>query len=319
MIRTLIISGIVVLALTPVAAAGNGVNVRWFSQQYTQSRAGAGARIDIHRSVAGRPARVSQLTGRVTVDGSLTELHVKVTGGAATKSSPGPQFRSLPAGSPIFKKTQPAGPGSFWYPDGGGHACMYSPNSVLPCFTVIGNRKGGPPVTPPPPIAIAAHVADRMGLSPGKLKASPSNAGMTGAASWFWLDPAPTTQQLSLTLAGEAVTVTAIPVVRWSFGDGATHDGGAGVPYRPGATPEAAVTHVYDTRCLAGDLRRDPYVLASCGSDGYQLVAAVTWQISYRATGSVAAAGTLPTRTTTSFTTYPVSEARAFLVPGATG
>ena len=60
-------------------------------------------------------------------------------------------------------------------------------------------------------------------------------------------------------------------------------------------------------------------MLASCGSDGYELIAAVTWQISYRATGPVATAGTLPARTTTSFTAYPVSEARAFLVPGAAG
>jgi hypothetical protein len=195
--------------------------------------------------------------------------------------------------------------------------CIYSPGSALPCFTVTGAP--GVPVTPTGPTAIAARVAARLSLSTGQIHESPTNPGLTGAASWFWLDPPPTTQQLSLTLAGEAVTVTAIPVVRWSFGDGATHDGGVGVPYRPGAPPEAAVTHVYGTRCLTGDQGRDPYVLASCGSDGYQLIAAVTWQISYRATGPVAAAGTLPTRTTTSFTAYPVSEARAFLVPGAAG
>jgi len=115
------------------------------------------------------------------------------------------------------------------------------------------------------------------------------------------------------------VTLTAVPRVTWQFGDGASIDGGAGVPYQPGSVPPDAITHVYDTRCLPGDQGRDPYVLASCGSDGYPVVAAVTWEISYRATGSVAATGTLPTRTTSSSDAYAVSEARAFLVQGTAG
>ena len=49
---------------------------------------------------------------------------------------------------------------------------------------------------------------------------------------------------------------------------------------------------------------------------GYQLVATVSWKISYQADGPVAASGTLPARTTTSSADYPVSEARAFLVKG---
>jgi hypothetical protein len=315
MIRTTITTGFVFLLLAPVAAAGNGINVRWFSQQYTKSRAGAGARIDVRRSSEGRPAQVSRPTAHIAVAVSSTGVDVRVIGGATDRPSAGPRFPSLPASSPIFKNPQPAGPGSFWYSDGAGHACMYAPNSVLPCFTVTGN--GGAAAAPLSPATIASHVADRMGLSPGVLKASPSNAGLTGAASWFWLDPAPTTQQLSLSLAGEDVTVTAVPHVTWRFGDGASIDGGPGAPYQSGATPSAAITHVYDTRCLPGDQGRDPYVLASCDSGGYQLVAAVTWEISYRATGSVAASGTLPARTTTSSAAYPVSEARAFLVGGS--
>jgi hypothetical protein len=169
------------------------------------------------------------------------------------------------------------------------------------------------------PATIAAHVADRLTLSPGTVKSSPTGAGLTGAPSWFWLDPAPTREHLSVSLAGEAVTVTAVPQVSWRFGDGGTLAGGAGVPYQPGPVPSTAVTHVYGTRCLPGDQGRDPYVLASCDSDGYQLIAAVTWQISYRADGPVAATGTLPTRTTSSSAAYPVSEARAFLVQAATG
>jgi hypothetical protein len=196
---------------------------------------------------------------------------------------------------------------------------MDAPGSVLPCFTITGS--GNPAAAAPPltPVTIAEQVADRLSLSPGAVNASPTHAGLTGSASWFWLDPAPTTEQLSLTLAGEAVTVIAVPRISWQFGDGDTLNGGAGIPYQSGAAPLAAVTHLYETRCLPSDQGRDPFVLASCGRDGYQLTATVTWEISYRATGPTAATGTLPTRTTTSTAAYPVSEARAFLVQGATG
>jgi hypothetical protein len=148
---------------------------------------------------------------------------------------------------------------------------------------------------------------------------SPSGSGLTGAASWFWLVPAPATEHVSVSLAGEAVTVTAVPQITWEFGDGSSVDGGPGVPYEPGPVPSAAITHVYDTRCLPGDQGHDPYVLASCASDGYQLIATVRWQISYEADGPIAASGTLPMRTTSTSVAYPVSEARAFLVGGTAG
>ena len=110
--------------------------------------------------------------------------------------------------------------------------------------------------------------------------------------------------------------MTAEPQVEWRFGDGSSSMAEPGVPYQSGPCPADAITHVYDTRCLPGDQGHDPYVLASCGSNGYQLVATVSWQISYQAAGPVAASGTLPARTTTSSAVYPVSESRAFLVGG---
>ncbi|MGH7187678.1 MAG: hypothetical protein ACREU5_04615 [Burkholderiales bacterium] len=318
MIRATVTAAFLCLLLAPAAMAGNGITVRWFSQQYSQSRAGTGARIDVHRRSAARPPQEPQPIARVAVDVS-TGATVKTIGGAMNGSLPAFRYPALPTSSPIFKNPQPAGPGSFWYQDGAGHACMYAPNSVLPCFTVTGAGNGGPAAAPLTPATIAAHVAERLTLSPGQVKASPSTAGLTGAASWFWLDPAPTTEQLSLSLAGEAVTVTAVPRITWQFGDGASVDGGPGVPYQPSSVPPDAITHVYDTRCLPGDQGHDPYVLQSCGRDGYQLTATVSWQISYRAAGPVAATGTLPTRTTTSSDAYAVSEARAFLVGGAAG
>ena len=72
----------------------------------------------------------------------------------------------------------------------------------------------GPAAAPLTPVTIAAHVADRMALSPGQLKASPSQcrpdaARRRGSGSI----PAPATEHLSVSLAGEAVTVTAVPQI----------------------------------------------------------------------------------------------------------
>ena len=50
------------------------------------------------------------------------------------------------------------------------------------------------------------EVAELAGVTPGQIQASPDSVGLTGAASWFLLSPAPQSEQLSATLAGEAVT-----------------------------------------------------------------------------------------------------------------
>jgi len=91
---------------------------------------------------------------------------------------------------------------------------------------------------------------------------------------------------------------------------------GPGVPYQADAPASDAITHVYDTRCLPGDQGHDPYVLASCGQDGYSVEAVVVWRISYSAAGPVAGSGALPARTTETSAPYPVSESRAFMVSG---
>jgi hypothetical protein len=317
MTRTTIIVAVVCLVVAPTAAAGKRFGIRPFSQQYGQSSAAAGARIDVHERTAGHPARRSQPTAMVAVHVS-SGASSRTIGGATNASPSRPSYPQLPSSSPLLKRTQPYGPGSFWYQDGAGHACQYAPDSLGPCFTITGTGNTAPAV-PLTPATIAEHVADRLTLSPGQVKTSPTSAGLTGAPSWFWLDPAPATERLSASLAGETVTVTAVPQIAWRFGDGGSLDGGAGVRYQPGPVPSTAITHVYATRCLPGDQGHNPYVLSSCGSDGYQLVAAVTWQISYRANGPIAAAGALPTRTTTSSAAYPVSEARAFLVGGTAG
>jgi hypothetical protein len=237
---------------------------------------------------------------------------VKSRGGAASNLPP--PFPPLSTSSPMLRDRHPFGPGSFWYSDSAGHACPYVPDSVSPCFALVGpGANNGVGLSPS---AVAQSLARRIELAPGQIKTSPTNAGLTGAPSWFWLDPAPAPQSLSISLAGETVNVTADPTVAWRFGDGASLDAGPGVPYQPDAAPGDAITHVYETRCLPGDQGHDPYVLGSCGQDGYSIEALVVWRITYSAAGPVAGSGALPARTTETSTSYPVSESRAFLVSG---
>jgi hypothetical protein len=190
--------------------------------------------------------------------------------------------------------------------------CIYAPGSVLPCYTLVG--PGGPGIDP---AAVAASVADRLSLFPGRIRTSPTAAGLTGTDSWFWLEPGPRSEELTVSLAGETVTVVAEPDgVEWRFGDGAGIAGGAGRPYRAGPPPADAIVHMYETRCLPGDQGRNPYVLASCGTSGYTIEAVIAWRISFSARGRIEASGTLPSRTTEASRPYAVSEARGFLVSG---
>ncbi len=160
---------------------------------------------------------------------------------------------------------------------------------------------------------------NRLALTAGRINVSPAGAAVTGVSSWFWLEPSLDAEQLSVSLAGETVTVTADPSeVEWSFGDGTSLSGGAGVEYRAGPAPPEAVVHLYETRCLPGDAGRNPHVLASCGPDGYQVEATVVWRISFTAVGPVATTGVLSSRTTSTSRVLPVSEVRGFLV-GAHG
>jgi hypothetical protein len=304
---------IVVLLLwlmwSEAALAGGPIKIGINSQQYGPSRARVAAHI--HASAA----RAGETRDRGAIPGSAQAVVVTVkTRGGAASNLPSP-FPPLSTNAPIFKDQHPGGPGSFWYTDGAGHACQYVPNSVAPCFTLVGPGSNGGARGVSPSV-VAQSLSRRVELAPGGIKTSPTNAGLTGAQSWFWLDPAPRRQSVSISLAGETVNVIADPTVEWRFGDGASLDAGPGVPYQADAAPADAITHVYGTRCLPGDQGHDPYVLASCGQDGYSIAALVVWRITYSAAGPIAASGTLPARTTETSTAYPVSESRAFLVSG---
>jgi hypothetical protein len=284
------------------------IKLGYYSQQVDRNRARIGVSIDVKRNAPGREREAASRSSP-----RLVRLPVK---GGAGDNLPEP-YPPLRANSSLAQNPEPLGPGSFWYPIGPGRVCMYAPDTVAPCYTLVGpgGNPGGPGLSPE---AIAASVADRLGLAPGRIQTSPRVTGLTGAASWFWLDPAPGPEELTATLAGETVTVRAEPsAIEWRFGDGTGLSGGPGIPYRPGPPPADAITHVYETRCLPGDQGRNPYVLASCSSGGYRLEAVVVWRISYSATGPIDSSGALPSRTTATTTAYPVSEARGFLVSGA--
>ena len=159
-----------------------------------------------------------------------------------------------------------------------------------------GGAPGGPALDP---AAIAASVAERLTLT----RPHPDVASRDGSHrrdSLVLARPRSQVEELTVSLAGETVTVTAEPSgVEWRFGDGMDLSGGPGRPYRRGRPPADAVLHMYaETRCLPGDHGRNPYVLGSCGSTGYPLEAMVVWRISFSATGPIDASGTLPTRTT---------------------
>ncbi len=289
-VATCIVLGSLVWVASVSAA---GVNVGYYSQQTTPGRAEAGSSVTVSYHSPG---------------------------------SSGSQEGSPPAsGISEGGATEPASSSAASSANNGVAPCVVAGESnVSPCYGVVpgpapaapGQPAAGPARPSVNPAVLAAAAADRLSLGPGAIRVSPSARvnGLTGAPSWFWLEPSPGSRSLSVALRGEHVTVSAsAKEVLWAFGDGQQTAGGAGVPYRPGPVPTGAVRHAYQSRCLPGDRGHDPNVLSSCGGAGYTAAANVVWAISYQATGPVSASGVLPARTTTTSIAYPVSEARAFL------
>jgi hypothetical protein len=298
---TLALAGVVGLTLGGAADA-DSVRIGVYSQKASPTKARIGAGVQVTASRPGRAGRIPRRAGRAPVS----------PGG----SPPSPGLPVLPSSSPRLRDRTPAGPGSRWIRVRRGRRCVYVPGSPGPCFDVVprgGRRGGGPPLDP---AAIAASMAQRLPLVAGRIEASPSarDAGLTGADSWFWLSPRPDERVVSVSFGGERVTVTAmVDAVSWEFGDGRRLRASPGVPYRSDEPPARAVRHRYETRCLAGDRGRNPYVLETCRATGYRVEATVEWAISYEAAGPITASGGLPSRTTATAIAYPVSEARGFL------
>jgi hypothetical protein len=294
----------VAVVTEPALAEATGISIGRYSRQASPQQAEIGAAVEV---TTGTP-------GSHSVGSAPTEGEESSDGGGS-----GFVYPTLPADSPRLRDPTPAGPDTLWYDNGGGHSCIYIPNSTPQCFTLGEDGEPGAGSITIDPAAMAAEAADRLPLLPGTVSASPAPTlgGLTGVRSWFWLDPAPTTEQASVSAGPETVTVTAVPKVGWHFGDSsdATNTGRS---YRPARVPDDATGHSYETRCLPGDRDRNPYVLSTCGTDGYEVEATVTWMITYEATGPIATSGTLPTRTTSASATYPVGESRAFLTTAGT-
>ncbi len=293
------------------AARADEIKIGVYSQKESSSHATAGASITTRSS---RSEGSERPPGGTRVPSTQLISVPREHGNVAV-------FPTLPSESSLLRNPQPYGPNTFWYTDGSGHACAYLGDGSPLCYTVTtagGGTAGGPRLNP---AAIAAALAARLDLFAGRIQASPSasRGGLTGVHSWFWLAPAPRREGLSISLGGERVSVTAVPSVEWRFGDGAALFGGPGRPYAPGPPPMDAIRHLYETRCLPGDLGRNPYVLSSCGTRGYPAAAFVHWTITFEAAGPIVASGSLPSRTTTTGRAYPVSEARAFLVGAGNG
>lgn len=276
------------------AAAARTINVDAYSQRDSPSRATAGGSVEVGY-------RESGSSGSAPIAPS-------------PNSAPTPTY-SGPSGS--GSSSAALGP----YVDVGGTVPCETPAGIGTCYEVAaprargpGGRGGGAP--PVDPQVLTQLAVERLVLLPGAIEVSPAREvrGLTGAPSWFWLDPTPTTQTVTVSQGAESVTVTATPTrVGWDFGDGEEVDGGPGRPYGEAADRRGAVRHRYRTRCLPGDQGRDPYVLASCTDDGYQVQAGVDWSISFQAVGPIVAAGALPPQTTTATIAYPVTEVRGFL------
>jgi hypothetical protein len=280
------------------SSAAVSIGIGRYSQQVAPGQAQAGGSITVTSS---RPGSAS-------------------TPGASSAPGPSPSAEGTgpqTSGSPSH--VEPLGQGSYRYTGAGGEECLYLTEGINTCAGEEEARPAAPAAPARPavnPEAVAVTVSARLNLAVGGIVASPSaqTAGLTGAASWFWLEPTPAARSVSVSLRGELVTVSAsVASVRWSFGDESDLVAGAGVPYRPGTPPAGAVRHVYQTRCLPGDQGHDPNVLSSCGPNGYRVEALVKWAISYTASGPVAVGGPLPARSTETSISYPVSEARAFL------
>lgn len=303
--RKSLLSGFAVALALGACAAATGaepprrtvttMRIGEFSSQVAPNHANVRAHITLRRT---RPAKVETPTRSAD----------------ATASSP-PPMPTLASDAPLLQNPHPMGRGTIWYQGAPGQRCIYAPSTSTICFAVVqpdGRRLD--------PVLVAAEVARTMDLSLSPIAASPSAnlSGLTGDRSWFWLAATPARDQATVRLGAETVTITVEPSsTDWGFGDGGGRAGGPGVAYQPGSPPADAITHVYETRCLPGDQGRNPNVLPSCGGGGYQVLARVSWTISFIATGPVAASGGLPARTTESELGYPVSEARAFLVGGS--
>lgn len=296
------------IALVTVQATAAEVSIGAFSQRESVSRARIGGSVAVGYETPGGVGSTGSSTSSTRSGGGSTE---------STSSTTGASYPTLSSDAAVLSDPTPQGAGTFWFESDGGLRCIYNSASNGQCYNVAGPGAAAPRARPVDPRVLAEIAAGRLPLLPGQIDASPSReaAGLTGAPSWFWLDPRPAVQELTVTQGPERVSVTAVPSsVEWDFGDADQADAGPGRPFAEGVGErQGSVRHRYRTRCLPGDQGRNPYVLLSCTDKGYAVEANVEWTVTFAATGPIELSGTLPPRSTATTLAYPVGEVRGFL------
>jgi hypothetical protein len=137
---------------------------------------------------------------------------------------------------------------------------------------------------------------------------APGDLQLVDLPVWLWVSPAMwAARSATATVPGEQVTATATPVnVAWHMGDGSTivcH--GPGTPYSSRYSPSSASPdcgHIYR--------------VSSAGQPGsvYHVVATITWQVTWQATGGTG--GVLPPLFSTSAAVFQVAESQAVNTAG---
>jgi hypothetical protein len=296
------------IVLVTARAAAADVSIGAFSQRESVSRARIGGSVAVGYETSGGAGSTGGSTSVTYSGGGSTE---------STSSTGGSSYPTLSSGAAVLSDPTPQGEGTFWFEIDGGQRCIYNAASNGQCYNVADPGGSSPRGRPVDPRVLAEIAAGRLPLLPGEIDTSPSReaAGLTGAPSWFWLDPRPAVEELTVAQGAQRVTVTAVPTsVVWVFGDGERADAGPGRPFATGSGErQGSVRHRYRTRCLPDDQGKNPYVLPSCAAEGYEVEAGVEWTVTFIATGPIEMSGSLPTRTTATTLAYPVGEVRGFL------
>jgi hypothetical protein len=181
--------------------------------------------------------------------------------------------------------------------------CAGTPAGAI-CKVLVNNGPGGAPAPVVPPIDIARSLRASAHLPlPGIRMSPPAGADqLVQLPSWLWLDTPWHEVSASVTLGPEFVQITATPVeVAWDLrdGSGAGHVvcDGPGTAYDPGLAPEAQSSDCSYTFHQAAAADR--------------VTAAITWRVTWFATGAIDDFGTLPNQTTSAGATVRVVQAES--------
>jgi hypothetical protein len=83
--------------------------------------------------------------------------------------------------------------------------------------------------------------------------ANPTNVGLVGLDTWFWVAPRPATLTIDETLQGSGYVVTATPIgAGWDFGDGSSEQFSDASSFGEAYPHPSSVTHIYQAHSQPG-------------------------------------------------------------------